>query len=358
MHNLLSRLFVCLLFVPGCSCERGARSASPSESRTEPPGENTGAASAIGSEGPEPNQAEAFVPPAAGSQTHQFTLSVASELRYDEGGEAQVQGLAFAPDGLGLVATGWGGKVVLFDFRNGQGRELHQLGGGDLFQARAVAWKGAHVAVGTFYKTLIFNSAGALVHEDDARANHVAFSEDGSVLYRATPDGVDALDPASGQQRAHATVANPHGLAVVGEHVVVLAPDEAGDFFFVFLNQADLTEVSRTPAQARTLAGSGAHMAASFLGEATLYDAQAGSPTTLANGAVTEPTDFVFGGEQVVARGTQSLGLYDLASGALLAHVNTPTTEGLAFDTNGRRIFVGTPTGVMLVMLQAEATEN
>lgn len=266
-------------------------------------------------------------------------LAAAPSLRF--GAEpARVVSLALAPDGRTLAATGWEGRVVLFDVSTAAGRAVHSLGAGDLFEPRSAAWNGERLAVGTFSSLLLFARDGSLAATTDGRSREVRALGEGFVRERR---GVVERVDATGAVVASTELAGIESLVVADGTPYALV--SGADYELVELDPSTLAPGRRGPFEGSRAAGRGP-VVGLLLDRAVLHRGleRVGPLATAGLGWDFRTFDAV--GALAVGLGNdRGVSLFDVPTRAHLDSADVPTAEAILLDAD-RRVFAGSPEGV------------
>lgn len=305
----MSRIFLCLVLVIGCTCEKEEV----------------------------PVDATVADRPAAA----RTTLAPPVTLTFAADEPARVASLALSPDGTRIAATGWGKRVVALPPDGSAGTELHRIGDADLFQDGAIAWTGDRIAVGTFSFLVLLNASGATIAEVEGRTHSVAAQGDGFV--RAVDFAAVERIAADGSVAARVELADVRAVASSTEAVFALV--RGVDDVVVELDPATLAERGRSTAPGND------GLAASADGRLVLVT---GDTTTLLNGrAPIGPIDrgdfpedlvsFSIAGPWMAGLGfNRGVGLFDLGARTLVARADSDNGEDIVLDGDRRIIAAGT----------------
>ncbi|MFK7998272.1 MAG: hypothetical protein AB8H86_01700 [Polyangiales bacterium] len=333
---MTERLLLCLVLC-GCSCED-----------TDPPSPDVVETDSAGTDVSENDADEATDADSEGD----LVLASPATLTFDGAAEASVQAIALSPDGGRAVASGWDGRIVVFDLDSGDATEIAEFGTGSLVMEDAMAWAGERIAVGRFEGLVLFDESGTEVATLDGRTSSVIAAGDDFI--RVSRDAVERID-ASGAVSATTPVVGGIDAVLAGSEVFVLREAEA-EYTVAVYDATTLAEGRTLSIDARALYGSSEGvLAGTVLDTTTLYSTDGSTLRTLAYDTIEDdPVGLSMVGPWTAVLGfAQGVALFDTATGALLGRAAGATGRGIALDGT-RRIVAGGAGGLLVYSITRE----
>lgn len=333
---MIRRLLLCFLLT-GCSCDE-TETASPDVAETD--GTSTDVSD---------NDAERA---SDANEEGELVLASPATLTFDGAAEASVQAIALSPDGERAVASGWDGRVVVFNLDTGDATEIAAFGTGSLVMEDAMAWAGERIAVGRFEGLVVFDESGTEIASLDGRTSSVVAV--GSDFVRLSQEAIERID-ASGVVAATTPVVGGIDVVFADGELFVLREAEA-EYSVAVYDGTTLAEVRTLPIDARALYGSVAGtLAGTVLDTTTLYSTDGSALRTLAYDTIEDdPVGLSLVGAWTAVLGfAEGVALFDTESGALLGRAAGATGRGIALDGT-RRIVAGGAGGLLVYNITQE----